>query len=330
MHSIRTLGKVAFCLILVAGFFTPHAALAATLFLSPSSNSVTAGDVVRVRVLVNSGGEAVNTSEGTLQFPTDMLDVVSVDKSASIFSIWVDEPSFSNQLGTVSFSGGLPSPGFSGVSGTAVTVVFHAKRSGTASLSLSGASVRANDGLGTDVLRGVNGTTLTITSPKIVTPPPTPTPVPVVTPKAQPATQEPVITATTSPTTTPPVPAVVEPQVPKSPLNETVTFSLGEFNVNIMTLLIVMFFLSLGSFLAASFAWWRLYTHHAPRGHVSKKAVAEINRALRLFKEDMIEHLDALEAAKTKRELTAEELAMKADMKTNFAVLEKYIEDELS
>ena len=40
-------------------------------------------------------------------------------------------------------------------------------------------------------------------------------------------------------------------------------------------------------------------------------------------------HLDALEAAKTKRELTAEEVSMRADMKTNLAVLERYIQKEL-
>lgn len=333
MYNLRTAVRFFVCASALLFVVSGTDALAATLSVAPSAYTVTAGDVVRVRVVVNSGGDAINTSEGVLQFPADVLDVVSVDKSASIFSIWVDEPTFSNQLGTVSFSGGLPSPGFTGVSGTVINVVFHAKRAGTASLSLSGATVRANDGLGTDVLQGASGTTLTVTQPKVVVPTPTPTPVPKVQPTT-PTTPVPAQTdvASTTPTTTASVGTQVEPepQTPANPLAETVTFSLGEFNVNIMTLLIMMFFLTLGSFIAACLAWWRLYTYHAPRGHVSKKVIADIHRALTLFKEDMTDHLNALDAAKTKRELTEEEITMKADMKTNFAVLEKYIEDELS
>jgi hypothetical protein len=174
---IRTIRYASLGLLTVFAVFScAHTALAATLSVSAAPVPVTVGDVVTVKVVVNAGGQAINTTEGTLQFPSDILDVVSIDKSSSIFSIWVEEPSFSNQAGTVSFSGGLPSPGFNGANGTVVKVVFHAKRSGTATLSLSGATVRANDGLGTNVLQTTNGTVITVVAVTSV-PIPAPTPV---------------------------------------------------------------------------------------------------------------------------------------------------------
>jgi hypothetical protein len=66
----------------------------------------------------------------------------------------VEEPNFSNNAGTISFNGGMPTPGYTGAAGKVFSVVFKAKKPGSASIIFSSASVRANDGLGTDVLRG--------------------------------------------------------------------------------------------------------------------------------------------------------------------------------
>lgn len=154
----------------LASFFCAHAAFAATLSVSSASSAVRVGDTVVVKVLVNAGGQAINTAEGTLQFPSDLLQAVSISKSSSIFSIWVEEPSFSNQTGKVSFSGGLPSPGYQGNGGTVLSVSFRAKRAGTAAFSLANATVRANDGLGTNVLTSAGGLQLAVASAPAATP----------------------------------------------------------------------------------------------------------------------------------------------------------------
>lgn len=136
---------------------------AATMGIS-SPASVQAGDIVTARVVVNSGGVAINNAEATLMFPSDVLNVVSISKSGSIFSLWVEEPAFSNAAGSITFNGGVPNPGFTGSAGTIISVTFQAKKAGTASLSLSGAAVRANDGLGTNVLQAVNGAQITVSA----------------------------------------------------------------------------------------------------------------------------------------------------------------------
>ena len=155
----------------------PLPALAATLTLSPSSTSVSVGNITTVSIKVNTGGLAVNNAEGVIQFPNDVLEVVSISKNSSIFTLWVEEPSFSNGAGRIVFNGGAANPGFNGSNGTIASIVFKAKKQGTASVLFTDGAVRKNDGLGTDILSSKSGSTISITTS---VPVPVPTPVPVV------------------------------------------------------------------------------------------------------------------------------------------------------
>jgi len=133
--------------------FGARAANAATLYFSPSSGNFTVGNVFTVNVLVNTENADINNAEATVNFPSGLLEIISISKSGSIFSLWVEEPAFSNSAGTLSLNGGLPTPGFKGASGKVIGAVFRVKKAGSASLVFSSAAVRANDGYGTDVLR---------------------------------------------------------------------------------------------------------------------------------------------------------------------------------
>ncbi|MFO0743524.1 MAG: cohesin domain-containing protein [Candidatus Paceibacterota bacterium] len=135
---------------------------AAILKINSNVSTLSVGDTATISVFLNSEGFAVNNVEAVLQYPTDMLDVLSVSKSSSIFSLWVEDPAFSNNSGTITFNGGLPTPGYSGSQGLVVTFVVKAKKAGSANISFSSAAARANDGLGTDVLNSKTGKTLTI------------------------------------------------------------------------------------------------------------------------------------------------------------------------
>ncbi len=175
---MKFLRYLIFGVILFSGALLPHAE-AATLNAIPSGTIVKKGDLVTVRLAVSPEGIAINNSEGVLHFPTNILSVVSVSKGGSIFSLWVEEPAFSNAGGTVTYNGGIPNPGFSGSSGTVLTVTFLAKQPGTATISLTDAAVRANDGNGTDVLSGTRGAQITVTDTSAPAPVPqvqTPTP----------------------------------------------------------------------------------------------------------------------------------------------------------
>ncbi len=121
----------------------------------------TTGASFTVAVVVNTEGESVNAAEGTISFNPRELSVVSVNRSSSIFSLWVTEPTFSNSAGTISFSGGSPG-GYKGGGGTVMSITLRATNAGTPKLSFTSGAVLANDGRGTNVLSGMKGGTYTI------------------------------------------------------------------------------------------------------------------------------------------------------------------------
>lgn len=137
-------------------------ALAARVFVSPSSLSVKAGDQGTLTVYLDAEGTPVNSADITLSFSNDTIQVTGVSKAGSIFSLWIEEPDYSNADGTIHFNGGLPSPGYAGSQGKLLTVSFIAKKAGATGVSFVSSSVTANDGEGTNVLRTTAPSQITV------------------------------------------------------------------------------------------------------------------------------------------------------------------------
>ncbi len=132
--------------------FFPMFAAAADLSFSPSYGSYQVGQEFSVSVYVSSPDQAINAASGVVSFSSDTLQAVSLSKSGSIFSLWVQDPAFSNASGNLHFEGVVLNPGFQGASGKIITVTFKVKSAGQAQLQFSGASILANDGNGTEIL----------------------------------------------------------------------------------------------------------------------------------------------------------------------------------
>jgi len=154
----------------------PVEAQAASLYFSPSSGSYFTGQTFTVSVFVSSSDQAVNAASGIISFPQDKFQIISLSKTGSIMSLWVQEPSFSNSSGTVSFEGIVLNPGFIGSNGKIINIILKAKTSGVIPLSFSSAAVLANDGKGTNILTSsgsakynITTTTTRVTSPSIPT-----------------------------------------------------------------------------------------------------------------------------------------------------------------
>ncbi|HXF44025.1 MAG TPA: cohesin domain-containing protein, partial [Candidatus Paceibacterota bacterium] len=128
---------------------------AATLYFSPSSGSHALGQNFSVGVYVSSADQAMNAVSGVVKFPQDKLKITSVSKTGSIITLWVQEPVFSNDAGTVNFEGIVSNPGFTGSAGKVITLNFSVKAAGAGPLSFSSGSVLANDGQGTNILTGL-------------------------------------------------------------------------------------------------------------------------------------------------------------------------------
>lgn len=136
---------------------------AATLSLQADDTEIQVGETTTLRMLVDTGGQYINTAKAQIDFSTDVVEVVSIDERRSIFSLWPEKPSFSNTAGIVTFLGGIPSPGYLGPKGSVLTFVVRGKQAGDADFNLFNTDVLANDGLGTSVLYGQQGEALTVT-----------------------------------------------------------------------------------------------------------------------------------------------------------------------
>lgn len=159
-------------IIISLSLFMPLVAKAASLDISPSSGSYKTGTNFTIGVYVGTS-EAINAVSGRVSFPIDKLEAVSVSKSGTIFSLWVQEPSISS--GIVSFEGIILNPGYTGPSGKLINITFKVKAAGDAKISFSSASVLANDGKGTNVLTNIGSASyslgdITPSSPDTTTP----------------------------------------------------------------------------------------------------------------------------------------------------------------
>ncbi|MEI6400276.1 MAG: hypothetical protein WCO58_02025 [bacterium] len=130
---------------------------AAKLDVIPTFGSVHVGDSVKVRVVLSSADQSANAVSSIISFSNDVLTLNSISKSDSIISLWPVEPSYSNTKGTVSIEGVILN-GYKGSNGVVITLFFKAKNEGTAYIKFANASVLANDGQGTQILKTTGDT----------------------------------------------------------------------------------------------------------------------------------------------------------------------------
>lgn len=165
-----------FPVLIVAFFFLlPSLASAATLGISPANLTTNIGGTVTETVFVSSTDQALNAIAGTISFPADLLQVISVSKTNSVLTLWVQDPTFSNTDGTISWSGIVPNPGYTGSYGEVFSIRFRVKQAGTANVMFrpSLSEVLANDGNGTNILGVTSAAVIAVNSST-----PTPAPAP--------------------------------------------------------------------------------------------------------------------------------------------------------
>lgn len=160
---LASIGRLLFAagLALVVWGWANHA-LAATLSVTPDTGVYTVGQTFTARVVLNTGGESINAADARISFDSSQLSVVSVNDTGSVFNLWAEEPAVNGNA--VTFSGGAPR-GYSGSSGTILTMTLRVESAGTARLSFQDGSALAADGAGTNVLDNMNGASYTVQAP---------------------------------------------------------------------------------------------------------------------------------------------------------------------
>lgn len=159
--DLITTSRIAvFLLLLVFIFFVPQpqevkAKNQAKIFLSPSTGSFLVGSTFDVSIVVDTDEAYINTVKVDLDFPADNLQIVSPSSGQSFVSLWLEQPTYSNIEGTISFAGGKPE-GIKTSSGIVSTIIFRVIKAGEVVIKiLPSSSVLAHDGKGTQVLSTV-------------------------------------------------------------------------------------------------------------------------------------------------------------------------------
>lgn len=140
-------------IIILCGASTAYGS-SASLFISKPVTTVSLNEKVTLDVKVRSTDQAINAVSGTIVFPSDMLRIVSISRDDSILSIWTNDPNI--QRNQISFEGVILNPGYKGGGGSIFRIIFEAKKSGFATVSFSDGAILANDGLGTNIIDGLN------------------------------------------------------------------------------------------------------------------------------------------------------------------------------
>jgi hypothetical protein len=172
-------------LIVLAPFLVAPSAYAASasVFLSPSSGSVTNGNNLVVNVFEDSGAEPVNAASLRISYPTSLLQYVSISNS-SAFNIVATS---SGGGGAVSIDRGA-NPAVTG-NQLIASITFKAVANGTASVTFPGGNSDAkvlSQNTNQSITTSAAGGSYSITTP-VSPPPPAPSPSPSPTPSPSPS-----------------------------------------------------------------------------------------------------------------------------------------------
>ncbi len=145
---------------------SPSALLASdSTFTFSSKKAVVIGETFTVSAFLNTT-TAANALEGSVNYPSKMLAVTSLSTANSIISYWQSKPSQAQNSGVISFTGGLPTPGFTGRQGQLFSISFKALAEGTATISYAeNTKALANDGLGSVIPHQYTPITINIGKP---------------------------------------------------------------------------------------------------------------------------------------------------------------------
>jgi len=170
VNKIKFLIGISFSLIFIGGLPLVVDAQAASFYLSPTKGNYGVGENFSVNVYISTEGIAINAAQAKISFPPEKLKVVDISNGGSIFTLWVQEPVFSNSKGEISFGGGLPNPGFKGKAGKVITIVFQGKAVGEARVNFNNEVITANDPYGTNVFSSSQGGVYSVFLPEKLPP----------------------------------------------------------------------------------------------------------------------------------------------------------------
>ena len=154
-------------------FSFPYSIKAAVLYLNSSQDEYRQGQTFMAELRIDTEGECVNTVKGDLSFPQDILEAIDFSQGNSILNLWLKSPEINQDIGLVSFIGGIPGGYCGKLSGEPGRldligkIIFNVKEISGGQTSakiefLDSSQVLLNDGFGTPAKLTLEGITLKI------------------------------------------------------------------------------------------------------------------------------------------------------------------------
>ena len=128
------------------------------------------GDQVQITLTANTKSP-INAVGGTVLFPTENLEIISLSRISSAIDLWAEEPEYSNTLGTLHFSGGIiGEDATKPMTGTIFTITMRIKKEGKAMITVRDGQLLASNGEGTNIISGSGVLALYAHNPNIASP----------------------------------------------------------------------------------------------------------------------------------------------------------------
>lgn len=138
------------------------------LFLSPERGIYGIGDVFEVEVRANTDGESANAAEADIAFNPSAISVVSISTDGSVLSLWPSAPTYSNEKGTIRFSG-TAAHSFRSDNATLIKIQFRAESNIPGDVHMDSGALLLNDARATNIIATMRSGLYTTTARK--TPP---------------------------------------------------------------------------------------------------------------------------------------------------------------
>ncbi len=144
---------------------TPSISYAAdgSLYLWPARDIHAIGDIFEVAVRANTDGVSANAAEADIAFNTNALAVESISTTGSVLSFWPTAATFSNDKGTIRFSG-TAAGSFNSDAATLVSIKFRAKSNVPGDVHIDSGALLLNDARATNIIASMHSGLYTVTA----------------------------------------------------------------------------------------------------------------------------------------------------------------------
>ncbi len=165
---MKMIARLAIALLLVPSLVQ---AADGVLYMEPARGTYAIGDSFEVEIRAHTDGEAANAAEADVSFNPAALEVVRIETDGSVLSLWPTAPTYSNEKGTIRFSG-TASASFHSNEAMLIRVVFRALSNVPGDVHIDSGALLLNDVRATNIITGMRSGLYTVAPTQSAPPPP--------------------------------------------------------------------------------------------------------------------------------------------------------------